>query len=59
VSATCDGLCTSSSSITIASAINQGLGNELIDGVSSARGDGGIRRRPRLGELLNYHYRAA
>lgn len=38
---------------------HQGLGNELIDGVSSARSDGGIRRRPRLGGLLNYYYRAA
>jgi putative transposase len=38
---------------------HQGLGNELINGVSSARSDGRIRRRQRLGGLLNYYYRAA
>ena len=38
---------------------HQGLGNGLIDGVSSTQSDGGIRRRPRLGGLLNYYYRAA
>jgi hypothetical protein len=37
---------------------HQGLGNALIDGVSS-RTVGTIRRRPRLGGLLNYHERAA
>ena len=38
---------------------HQGLGNTLINGVSSITSDGGIRRRPRLGGLLNYYYRAA
>jgi hypothetical protein len=35
----------------------QGLRNRLIDGV--ARTQGSIRRRPRLGGLLNYYERAA
>ena len=38
---------------------NEGLGNELIDGVASTRSDGGIRCRPRLGGLLNFYDRAA
>ena len=37
---------------------HQGLENALIDGVS-ARTVGAIRRRPRLGGLLNYYERAA
>ena len=37
---------------------HQGLGNVLIDGVG-ARSMGTIRRRPRLGGLLNYYDRAA
>jgi transposase InsO family protein len=37
---------------------HQGLGNALIDGVP-ARSVGAIRRRPRLGGLLNYYQRAA
>jgi putative transposase len=38
---------------------HQGLGNELIDPVSPTRGTGRVRRRGRLGGLLNYYYRAA
>lgn len=38
---------------------HRGLGNELIDGVRQERTVGGIRRRQRLGGLLNYYYRAA
>lgn len=38
---------------------HQGLDNELIDGVSSTRNATGIRRRQRLGGLLNYYCRAA
>jgi hypothetical protein len=38
---------------------HQGLGNELINRPSSPRSDGGICRRPHLGGLLNYDYRAA
>jgi transposase InsO family protein len=38
---------------------HQGLDNELIDGPSSPRNDGRIRRRQRLGGLLNYYCRAA
>jgi hypothetical protein len=37
---------------------HQGLGNALIDG-GKARSVGPIRRRPRLGGLLNYYERAA
>ena len=38
---------------------HQGLSNELIDPVLSKRDSGGVRRRERLGGLLNYYYRAA
>jgi transposase InsO family protein len=38
---------------------HQGLGNELIDSIVPDRGQGRIRRRPRLGGLLNYYERAA
>jgi putative transposase len=38
---------------------HHGLDNELIDGVSSTGNATGIRRRKRLGGLLNYYYRAA
>jgi transposase InsO family protein len=38
---------------------HQGLRNRLIDGVPSHRREGRIRRRPRLGGLLNYYERAA
>jgi transposase InsO family protein len=37
---------------------HQGLGNSLIAG-APARANGAIRRRPRLGGLLNYYERAA
>jgi len=38
---------------------HQGLGNELIEGVGSARPGAAIRRRQRLGGLLSYYHRAA
>jgi putative transposase len=38
---------------------HQGLGNELIDGVSATGINGRIRRRPRLGGLLSFYDRAA
>jgi transposase InsO family protein len=38
---------------------HQGLGNTLIDGLVTARRQGRIRRRSRLGGLLNYYERAA
>ena len=38
---------------------HQGLENELIEGVSAISRLGPIRRRPRLGGLLNYYERAA
>ena len=38
---------------------HQGLRNRLIEGVVSHRHEGRIRRRPRLGGLLNYYERAA
>jgi transposase InsO family protein len=38
---------------------HQGLGNELIDRVSPIRSTQRVRRRERLGGLLNYYYRAA
>ncbi len=38
---------------------HQGLDNQLIDGHSSPVDAGRIRRRQRLGGLLNYYYRAA
>lgn len=38
---------------------HQGLRNRLIDGIRSHRREGWIRRRPRLGGLLNYYERAA
>jgi putative transposase len=38
---------------------HQGLDNELVDGHPSPEGAGRIRRRQRLGALLNYYYRAA
>jgi len=38
---------------------SSGLGNELIDPVFRTPGTGCIRRRERLGGLLNYYYRAA
>lgn len=38
---------------------HQGLDNELIDAVAPTRNATRIRRRQRLGGLLNYYYRAA
>jgi transposase InsO family protein len=38
---------------------HQGLANELIDPVSPTKNATGIRRRQRLGGLLNYYCRAA
>ena len=38
---------------------HQGLGNRLIDGIVPNRDRGRIRRRQRLGGLLNYYERAA
>ena len=38
---------------------HQELGNRLIEGIVPARRQGRIRRRPRLGGLLNYYERAA
>jgi hypothetical protein len=38
---------------------HQGLGNELIDRMLSPERVGAIRRRQRLGGLLNYYCRAA
>jgi transposase InsO family protein len=38
---------------------HQGLGNDLIEGASSARSGDTIRRRQRLGGLLSYYHRAA
>jgi transposase InsO family protein len=38
---------------------HQGLGNELIDGRSEKGRVGRVRRRQRLGGLLNYYARAA
>jgi hypothetical protein len=38
---------------------DQGLENRLIDGSAPRRREGQIRRRPRLGGLLNYYERAA
>jgi hypothetical protein len=38
---------------------HQGVGNALIDGIEAGSVGGAIRRRPRLGGLLNYYERAA
>ena len=38
---------------------HQGLDNELIVGIASARGAGTVRRAQRLGGLLNFYHRAA
>jgi putative transposase len=38
---------------------HQGVANALIVGVPATGAIGGIRRRPRLGGLLNYYERAA
>jgi transposase InsO family protein len=38
---------------------HQGIGNELIRPLQRANGHGPVRRRQRIGGLLNYYYRAA
>jgi putative transposase len=38
---------------------HQGIGNELIQPLGRLNGLGPIRRRQRLGGMLNYYYRAA
>jgi putative transposase len=38
---------------------HQGRGNALIDGVGDGHHGGRVRRRQRIGGLLNYYYRAA
>jgi len=38
---------------------HQGLGNELIERYGRSRVVGPVRRRQRLGGMLNYYYRAA
>jgi putative transposase len=38
---------------------HQGLGNDLIDRVEDRPHSGSVRRRQRIGGLLNYYYRAA
>jgi hypothetical protein len=38
---------------------HEGLANELIEGAAAQGNVGGIRRRQRLGGLLNYYCRAA
>ena len=39
--------------------VYQGIGNELIQALERADGRGRVRRRQRLGGILNYYYRAA
>ena len=38
---------------------HQGIGNELIQSLRRADGQGPVRRRQRIGGMLNYYYRAA
>ena len=38
---------------------HQGIGNELIQPLSQADCQGRVRRRQRIGGVLNYYYRAA
>jgi putative transposase len=38
---------------------HQGIGNELIQPIEQPEGHGRVRRRQRLGGMLNYYYRAA
>ena len=38
---------------------HQGLGNELIQTLERSTASGRVRRRQRLGGMLNYYYRAA
>jgi hypothetical protein len=38
---------------------HQGIGNELIQSLGRTSGQGPVRRRQRIGGMLNYYYRAA
>ena len=38
---------------------HQGLGNELIRPLNGTDGHGAVRRRPRMGGVLNVYYQAA
>ena len=38
---------------------HQGIGNELIQPLARADNQGPVRRRQRIGGMLNYYYRAA
>ena len=38
---------------------HQGIGNELIERLNRTDGQGVVRRRPRMGGMLNFYYRAA
>ena len=38
---------------------HQGIGNELIQPLTRSDGQGPVRRRQRIGGMLNYYYRAA
>jgi transposase InsO family protein len=38
---------------------HQGIGNELIEPLQRGDGQGLVRRRQRIGGMLNYYYRAA
>ncbi len=38
---------------------HQGIGNELIQPLERANSQGRVRRRQRIGGMLNYYYRAA
>ncbi|HEU4687822.1 MAG TPA: hypothetical protein VFS23_05650 [Vicinamibacterales bacterium] len=38
---------------------HQGIGNELIQPLTGAVGHGPVRRRQRIGGMLNYYYLAA
>ena len=38
---------------------HQGIGNELIERLNRTDGQGVVRRRPRMGGMLNFSYRAA
>jgi putative transposase len=38
---------------------HQGIGNELIQSLERASGQGPVRRRQQIGGMLNYYYRAA
>ena len=38
---------------------HQGIGNELIQPLKRADGQGRVRRRQRMGGMLNFYYRAA